>query len=92
MAQPEVAASLSHDAVAEPLEGTDGFPSRDDGKPGSHRVTTLPTRTLEGSGMSSPWACMSSRHSSMASRMGNRSGRSDANGLARGDARECGQE
>jgi integrase len=55
---------------AAPLEYADGVPSGSDGKPGRHRVTTtLPTRTGEGSGMVSPWACMSSRQGSMASRM-----------------------
>lgn len=70
MAEPDMAAALPHDGVAELLEDTAGLPSGDDGKPGRHRVTTtVPTRTREGSGMTSPWACMSSRQSSMASRM-----------------------
>jgi hypothetical protein len=33
MAQPDMAAALPHDAVAEPLEYTDRLPSRDDGNP-----------------------------------------------------------
>jgi hypothetical protein len=56
MTQPDMATPLPHDAVAEPLKDADGLlPSRDDRKPGRHRVTTmLPTRTREGSGMASP--------------------------------------
>ena len=70
MAEPDVVAAMPHDAVAKLLEDADGLPSGDDGKLGRHRVTTtLPTRTREGSGMTSPWACMSSKQSSTASRM-----------------------
>ena len=50
MTQPDMAArGLPHDAVTEPLEDADGFPSGDDGKPGRHRVTTgWSLRCLEG--------------------------------------------
>jgi hypothetical protein len=71
MAEPEMAPSLPHDFIAEPLERAHRSLSRDDRKRTAHRAitTTLAISTPEGSGIGSPLPRMSSRQSSIASLM-----------------------
>ena len=70
MEKPHVASALPDNLIPEAFKDANSLPGRDDRKLRAHRVTTtLPTRTREGSGMSSPSSCMTSRHSSMASLM-----------------------
>src|SRR5260221_2978042 len=68
--QANIAALSTNGNVAKLAKDADYFVARDDGQLGAHRETrTLPTRTSLGSGMGSPRLSISSRTSSMASRI-----------------------
>jgi hypothetical protein len=70
VAQADVAALLTNGNVAVFAEDVDYVVARDDGELGAHRETrTLPTRTSLGSGMGSPRLSISSKTSSIASRI-----------------------
>jgi len=70
MAKTDVAALLAHSDIAKLSESANEVSARDDGQLGAHRVTTtLPISTLLGSGISSPRLSMSSRQTSIASRI-----------------------
>src|SRR5580704_8029148 len=70
MAQTDVAAFLTYTLIAELRESLDQTLPRNHGHSWAHRVTTtLPTSTSRGSGISSPRLSMSSRTSSIASRI-----------------------
>jgi hypothetical protein len=66
--KPKVTPTLANDFVAETLEGSDGLLTRNRREFRAHGITTtLPTKTPDGSGISSFRAWRSSRHNSIAS-------------------------
>ena len=70
MAEADVAALLPDGDIAKFPQSANQVSARNDGQLRAHRVTTtLPIRTLLGSGISSPRLSMSSMQRSMASRI-----------------------